>query len=108
MPQRVVGRKTGERSSDRTAQEIVRGNSVPIAEPVCAHNQWRRAPPLDSLASYCATSLRGAVLRQAAAIARRTLGFFAGFKRTYVAPRRPHNPFTGAKTFGSALTNCSC
>src|SRR6185437_883570 len=50
----------------------------------------------------------GAVLRQAATSAGRSVAFVADRKITLVAPRRPQPPFTGTKTFGLAFMKMSC
>src|SRR5277367_1568078 len=62
---------------------------------ICRRGSQTRPLPRPVVSNFSASRF-GAVLRQAAASARRTLPFFAIFKRTYVAPRLSHNPFTGA------------
>ncbi len=68
----------------------------------------RNGPGLVQLALNRSTTRLGAVLRQAAASARRATALWAAVRRTLVEPWRPHAPATGAKAAGQAPTKLCC
>src|SRR5262249_24287710 len=54
------------------------------------------------------TNAAGAVIFQAATRAGQSVARVADRSFTFVAPRSPQPPVTGANTFGCASTNCRC